>query len=376
MRQTIRLGRLAGIAIGFNWSLLIVVGLLTWTFSVHEFPAEFPDRSVFLYWSAAIITTVAFFSCLLGHEMGHALVARRRQVRVEEITLWLFGGVARIRGEDMDARSELRIAVAGPVVSLVLAGACWGSGWVLSESLDADVAGGVLLWLGRINLMLALFNLIPAFPMDGGRILRSLLWRRLGRERATRIAVGTGRGFAFLMIAAGLVEASVGDPTGGLWLAFLGWFLANAARAEEPVRALRRPLGDVRIADVMTSTSTAPAWMTVDAFLQMCAGQPQAGFLLRELDGSTLGLATAAGMARVAPRQRATTKVRDVACRIEDTLVAHPEELLEEVLARPPGCAPGWILVLDGHGLVGLVSPTDIDRALDIHSRAVDRAGS
>ena len=373
VRQTFRLGRLAGIAIGFNWSLLIVVGLFTWTFATYEFPAEFPDRSDVFYWTAAIITTLSFFSCLLAHEMGHALAARRLKVRVEEITLWLFGGVARIRGEDMDARSELRIAVAGPVVSVVLAGLFLGGSWFLSDALSAEVAGGIAGWLGRINLMLALFNLIPAFPMDGGRIMRALLWRRLGRHRATRIAVHMGRGFGFLLIALGLVEASIGDPSGGLWLAFLGWFLANAARAEEPSGPPRRGLGNLRVADVMTPTPPAPAWMTVEAFLQMCAGRPHAGYPLRELDGSTSGLATAAAVARVAPRHRNSTKVRDVACRIENALIARPEELLEQVLARPAGCAPGWVMVFDGDGLAGLVSPADIDRALDVHSRAATK---
>ncbi|MDQ4095801.1 MAG: site-2 protease family protein [Actinomycetota bacterium] len=368
--KTIPLGRIAGIPIGFNWSLLIVVGLLSWTFAVYEFPSDFPNRSTVFYWAAGLITTAAFFACLLAHEMAHALVARRLDVRVEGITLWLFGGVARIRGDDMTAKSELRIAAAGPLMSLLIAGLGWGGGRLLDAAGAPEIVASVVLWLGRINLMLALFNLIPAFPMDGGRIMRSLLWRRTGRARATRIASRTGQGFAFLLMCAGLVEASVGDPTGGLWLVFLGWFLSNAARSEEAPVPIERSLGNVRVRDVMNaSPPTAPAWMTVDAFLQFAAGHAEQAFPLREIDGSTTGLANSTAVARLALRNPATVRLREVACRIGDVAVARPEELLDQVLARPARCAPGWILVLDDTGLVGLVGPADLVRGQELNAR-------
>lgn len=370
MRKTIPLGRIAGIPIGFNWSLLIVVALLSWTFAVYEFPREFPARSTWFYWVAGVVTTAAFFVCLLAHEMGHALVARRRNVRVEGITLWLFGGIARIRGDDMDARSELRIAAAGPLVSFAIAGAGWGGGHLLGETAAPEILTSIVSWLGRINLILALFNLIPAFPMDGGRIMRALLWRRTGRARATRIASRTGQGFALLLMCAGLVQASVGDPTGGIWLVFLGWFLSNAARAEEAPVPVRRSLGDVQVKDVMTSSPpTAPAWMTVEAFLEFASGQPENAFPLREIDGSTTGIASPAAVARLSLRDPGTIRLREVACRIGDAAVARPDELLEDVLARPARCAPGWILVLDEEGLVGLVGPADLIRAQEMQAQ-------
>ena len=371
MKKTISLGRIAGIPVGFNWSLLIVVGLLSWTFAEYEFPRDFPDRSAVFYWVAGGITTAAFFACLLAHEMAHAVVARRLDVRVEGITLWLFGGVARIRGDDMSAKSELRIAAAGPAMSLAIAAVGWGGGRFLDAAGAPEIVASIVLWLGRINLILALFNLIPAFPMDGGRIMRSLLWRRTGRARATRIASRTGQGFAFLLMGAGLVEASVGDPTGGLWLVFLGWFLSNAARAEEAPVPIKRSLGDVRVRDVMNgSPPTAPAWMTVDAFLQFAAGHAEEAFPLREIDGSTTGLANAGAVARLSLRDPAAVRLREVACRIGDVAVARPEELLEQVLARPAKCAPGWILVLDETGFVGLVGPADLLRGQELHARS------
>lgn len=371
MRKSVPLGRIAGIPIGFNWSLLIVVALLSWTFAVYEFPLEFPGRSEVFYWIAGIVTTAAFFACLLAHEMAHAVVARRLDVRVEGITLWLFGGIARIRGDDMNARSELRIALAGPLMSLLIAAVGWGGGALLARSAAPDIVASIVSWLGRINLMLALFNLIPAFPMDGGRVMRALLWRRKGRIRATRIAVRTGQGFAFLLMCAGLVQASLGDPTGGVWLVFLGWFLSNAARAEEMPEPISKALGNVRVDEVMTpSPPTAPAWMTVDAFLQFASGTPEQAYPLREIDGSTSGIATAAAVSRLSVRDRGATRLREVACRIDQVAVARPEELLEQVLARPVACARGWILVLNDTGLVGLVGPAELIRGQELHAQS------
>ena len=375
MRKTIPLGRIAGIPIGFNWTLLIVVGLLTWTFAVYEFPHDFPGWPDVFYWVAGVVTTAAFFACLLAHEMAHALVARRLDVRVEGITLWLFGGIASIRGNDMTARSELRIAAAGPAMSLLLAGVGWVGGEILLRSPVPEVVGAVLSWLGRINLMLALFNLLPAFPMDGGRILRALMWRRLGRPRATRIASRTGQGFAFLLMCAGLVQASVGDPAGGVWLVFLGWFLSNAARAEEAPVVVRRSLGNLRVRDLMTaSPETAPAWMTVQAFMQFASGNPGQAYPLREIDGSTSGLAIPSSIARLALRDPAAMRLREVACGIGDVSVSRPDELLEDVLERPARCAPGWILVLNEEGLAGLVGPADLVRGQEMHARAHEPA--
>ncbi|HYN37208.1 MAG TPA: site-2 protease family protein, partial [Actinomycetota bacterium] len=344
--------------------LLIVVGLLTWTFAGYEFPNEFSGRSDLVYWVAGIATTTTFFACLLAHEMGHAIVAGRLKVRVEGITLWLFGGIARIRGDDMTAESELRIAIAGPIVSLVLAGFFVGVSWLIPNSGPLEMVGGVAGWLGRINAMLALFNLIPAFPMDGGRILRAYLWKRKGRIRATAFATKTGKGFGLLLMGLGFFEIGVGDPAGGAWLIFLGWFLSTAARSEEIPVSLRQPLGDLKVGDVMTpSPVTAPAWMTIDAFLQFAGGQPYSAYPLRDIDGTIAGLAIVQSLARFTPRDRARIRAREVACSLQDVSVARPEDLLEQALERPGRCAPGYLIVLNDEGLVGLVTPEDIKRA-------------
>ena len=364
MKQTISLGKIAGIPIGFNWSLLLVVGLLTWTFAGYEFPNEFPGRSGVLYWAAGVLTTAVFFACLLGHEFGHAITARRLNVRVEGITLWLFGGIARIRGDDLTARTELRIAIAGPLVSFALSGIFLLAAWLIPNTGSLEMLGGVVGWLGRINFMLAVFNLLPAFPMDGGRILRAYLWKKRGRIRATAVATKTGRGFGLLMTGLGLVEVSLGDPAGGAWLIFLGWFLSSAARSEEIPITVHKPLGDIRVGQVMTPDPvTAPAWMTIEAFLSFSEGYGHPAYPLREIDGSITGLAITSSLSRYTARDRPRFRVREVSCVFGDLTLARREDVLEQVLERPGRCAPGYVLVLDDEGLVGMVTPTDIERA-------------
>ncbi len=230
MRSSLRLGRIAGIEIGVNWSWLVVFALISWTLASAVFPSTNPNLSKGAHIAMALVAATLFFASLLAHELGHALRARRDGMRIEGITLWLFGGVARFRGMFPSAGAEFRIAIAGPAVSLAVGGACvlvaWGAS--LPEGVD-----GVVAWLGYINLTLLVFNLVPALPLDGGRILRSALWHVKGDFRsATRIAVAVARAIAFLLIGAGLFLFVFQSSFSGAWLAFIGWFLLQAASGE------------------------------------------------------------------------------------------------------------------------------------------------
>jgi Zn-dependent protease len=198
---SIRLGRIAGIEIGLNWSWLVVVALLVWTLASGVFPSTNPGLSDAAHLAMAIVATAAFFCSLLLHELGHALRARREGIEIEGITLWLFGGVARFKGAFRSAGAEFRVAIAGPLVSLAL-----GVLFVLlTLTHPPQAVGGVLAWLGYINLTLLVFNLLPALPLDGGRVLRAVLWHIKGDlARATRTAADVGRGFGYLFIAAGV----------------------------------------------------------------------------------------------------------------------------------------------------------------------------
>ena len=249
MQNSFRLGRFFGIEVGLNWSWLVVFALIVWSLADGVFPSQNPGLSKGAYVAMAIVAAVLFFTSLLLHEFGHALVARREGMEIEGITLWLFGGVAKFKGMFPSAGAEFRIAVAGPAVSLVLGVAlsvvAWAAG--LPEAVD-----GVIAWLGYINLILLVFNVLPALPLDGGRVLRSALWyfkRDFGW--ATHIAAQIGRGFGYLFIAGGLFFFIFHGAFSGAWLAFIGWFPLQAAAAEDRYLVTQQALGGLRVRDMM-----------------------------------------------------------------------------------------------------------------------------
>jgi Zn-dependent protease len=323
--ESFRLGRIGGIRVGVNWSVLVVFWLISWSLAAVVLPRQAPGRPSSVYCAAGLATAALFFASLLAHELGHAFVARRAGRRVEGITLWLFGGVARLRGEAENPGAELRIAGVGPLVSLAVAAV---SGLL---ALGADVVGAspllvaALAWLAWINGMLALFNLIPAAPLDGGRVLRAVAWRRTGdRLRATTIAARAGRVFGYVLIGLGLVRFAFQGNFGGLWLVFLGWFLLSAARAEETSARLREALAGIRVRDVMTPDPVVgPGWYTVDAFLEEFVLRHRcSAFPVRSFDGDLVGLVPLARLKRVPADQRARTRVSDVACPLAEVPVA------------------------------------------------------
>ncbi|HWH05952.1 MAG TPA: site-2 protease family protein, partial [Gaiellaceae bacterium] len=249
MTDSFRLGRIRGIEIGFNWSLLVIAALITWSLAAAVFPSQNPGLDDGTYLAMALTAAVLFFVSILLHELGHAFQAQRDGMEIDGITLWLFGGVARFKGMFPSAGAEFRIALAGPAVSLVL-----GAAFVaVAVALDGPAAvEGVAAWLGYINLALLLFNLLPALPLDGGRVLRSVLWHTRGDFGwATRVAASIGRGFGFLFIVGGLALFIVHGAFSGAWLAFIGWFLLGAASAENRYLVVRQALQGLRVRDLM-----------------------------------------------------------------------------------------------------------------------------
>jgi Zn-dependent protease len=228
-RQQISLGRILGIPVGLDYSWFLIFALLTALLANSYYPAEFSSWSLPLYWFMGGLTALLFFASVLLHELGHSVVALRYHIRVRSITLHIFGGIAEIGDEPPSAAAEFFVAIAGPLVSFALAGIFF----TLQPALASmQPLLGLAEYLAYINLSLALFNLVPGYPLDGGRVFRALVWAATGNmRRATVIAANVGRGFALLFIALGVWQISAGNMGGGLWIAFIGWFLHNEARA-------------------------------------------------------------------------------------------------------------------------------------------------
>ena len=352
--------------------MLVILLLVAESLAAGLLPAAVPGRSPLTYWAAAATVAVLLLGRLLAHELAHAIVAQRAGVRVEGITLWMLGGVTRLTGEPATARADLAVAAAGPATSLALGALLLGAAVGLSmigvpATTEPSVALAGLAWLGWINLILAVFNLLPGAPLDGGRILRALLWWR-GRDRvraavaATRAGSVVGAG----LVALGVAAALAGDAVGGLWLALIGWFLAAAAAQERRDTLLRSALAGVTVGEVMTpDPDCAPSWLTVDAF---AAGLTPVGqhrsYPLLDIDGRVMALVTLRQLSRVPSEDRATIRLIDVATPLTRVPTAQPREPLVEVLARRAITDPELpILVLDGARLVGILTHTDVTRA-------------
>lgn len=368
MHEHVRLGRIAGIAVGINWSVLAIFALITFGLAAGQLPAAYPGRATAAYAVAGVIAGALFFLSLLAHEIAHAIVARHHGVDVDGITLWMLGGVARLRGEPATPAAELRIAGVGPAVSVALAAGFAATGLLLRTVGVTGLPIGVFAWLATINLVLAAFNLIPAAPLDGGRLLRAALWRRHGdRLRAATAASRAGRWFGWLLVGVGLVEFLIAD-VGGLWLMLLGWFITSAAAAEEQHAELTDELRHVRVADVMTADPvTVPAGITVSRFLDdYVFVHRHSTFPVTDADGGLTGLVTLRRVKRIPVGERDATQVGQVACRLADVPVAGPDDAVAELLPRLTAAADERALVVAEGRLIGVVSPSDIVRRLEI----------
>lgn len=361
------MGRIAGIEVGLHWSLAIVFALIVWTLAGQVLPSVVPDQTQSAYWLVSSIAGLLFYTSLLSHEMGHALVARRLGVKVDGITLWIFGGVARLSGDVATPGMEARIAIAGPIVSLALAILFGAVAYALDAGGGDPLVEGGCLWLAFANATLLLFNLIPAFPLDGGRLLRAWLWRRRGdRYRATASAAWLGRMCAYLMIGIGLVELFIQDAVSGVWLILLGWFLMSAARSEASQVMMRGAIGGLRVGDVMSrDPAVVPGWITVDEFMRTYAPAQHANaYPLKTFDGALDGIVTVTRLAQVPQEERRLRRVRDFGTGMDRVATARPGEPLTAVLDRFSASDGGQMLVMDDGKLVGTLSTSDITRAL------------
>ncbi len=360
---SLSLGRIAGIRIGLHWSWLVVFGLMVWTLSETVFPRQNPGLSEADYQAMALTAAVLLFVSLLLHELGHALQARREGMEIEGITLWLFGGVATFRGTFPGPGAEFRIAVAGPVVSLAL-GAAFAAVAALANLPVA--AEGVTFWLGYINLTLLVFNLLPALPLDGGRLLRAALWRVRGDfSWATRIAAEAGRATGLLLIGAGFVLFLAGGMFSGAWIAFLGWFVLSAAGSEARHAEARRAISGLRVRDLMVADPAAA--LHDDTLAQFMAGLGEHGRFTSYpvlQDGRVVGLLPTSAVLDTPRDDWDALRVGDRMLDLEHAPRLVPEDDLFDALARLSEAGVKRGLVLDGDRLAGYLSVSDVADAL------------
>ena len=366
MNENLSLGRIGGIHVGLNWSLLVIAALIAWSLATGILPLSAPGQPSSAYWVAGVVAAVVYLASLLAHELAHSMVAMRRGVRVEGITLWLFGGVSRFASETSSPGSQALIIFVGPLTSLVL-GAVF---YLLSIAVGGGAQSGLLpvtlAWLGYLNLVLGVFNLVPAFPLDGGRLLQSLIWLRTGdRVRATSVAARVGMVFAYLLIAYGLATfIFAGNLIGGVWAVFLGWFLLSAARSEEAAGLLRQALSGTTVADVMTPNPVqAPDDTTVENALHgYVLASRHSTFPTHDAGGRLSGLLTMAALKNVAPDARETTLIKQIICPLDSVSTARPADPITNLLGISEGCSEGRTLVVENGRLVGIISPSDISR--------------
>jgi Zn-dependent protease/predicted transcriptional regulator len=296
MPATLEIGRVLGIPVRLHFSWFLVAGMIALSLAGH-FRDAHPAWSLTLIWTVAAVTAGLFFATLLAHELAHALVARRRGLPVHSITLFALGGIASIGKDATSARTEFVVAIVGPVVSVAIGLSCIGAARALGWSLDdgtAGVAGSVLGWLGSINVLLAVFNLIPGYPLDGGRVLRALLWAIYeDGDRAMRHAARVGQAVAGVFIAWGILQFLGGAGFSGLWLAFIGWFLMMAAQASYAEVSMTEALREVRVADVMgNDCATVDARTSIQRLVDDVLLRTGRRCVIVTGDGRVLGMVT------------------------------------------------------------------------------------
>lgn len=364
MKQSLRLGRVAGVPVGVHWSVLVIGLIIGLSLGGVVLPAAVPGRPVALYALTAAATVILLLGSLLAHELAHAIVARWRGLPVKAITLWLFGGMAELEGEARTPRNELETAAAGPLTSLAVAVVSFLAAVLLP---GPDLAVAALTWLALMNALLAVFNMLPGAPLDGGRVLHAVLWWKTGsRARADRAAAVAGQALGVSLVVFGLAGVFLLGWSGGLWTMIIGWFLAGAARGELVAATARRGLGGVLVRDVMTAPpDVAPAWLTVEDFVSATAlHSRQTAFVVTDFEGRPAGYVSLDAMAALPASARATTRVSELARPVPPQNVVAPDEEASVLLTKRP--LPGQVVavVADEGRVVGLVTGADLNRIL------------
>jgi Zn-dependent protease/predicted transcriptional regulator len=370
VRSQIKLGQIGGIEIGLHYSWFVIALLIAFSLAAH-FRSVNPAWNVAWVWAAALFTSVLFFGTLLLHELAHSLVAISRGLRVRAITLFALGGVSQIESEAPDAKTEFWIAIVGPLTSLLIGIICLGLaaalGWTPGREPRTPVPA-ILIWLGYINIGLAAFNMIPGYPLDGGRVLRAVAWWIThSMERATRIAATNGQVVAFLFILYGIYRFFVGASYSGLWIAFIGWFLLDAARSTYTQVGILSGLRGHRVGDFMErDCASVPAYLSVSDFVD--------GYLLHSAnrcfiamqDSNPVGVVTAGDVKKVARDRWTQSSLQSIMRPLKQMPTVPPDFPVMQALELMSRAQVNELAVVSSGKLEGIFSRNQIARFLQI----------
>jgi Zn-dependent protease/predicted transcriptional regulator len=364
--SSINLGSIRGIQIGINYTWLIIFALVTGSLAIAFFPVILPGLGVIEYWVLGVIASILLFVSVLLHELSHSFVAQHLGLQVRSITLFVFGGVSNIQGEPQRPRDEAVMAAAGPLASLGIAVVLFGVA-LLTEGFSLQLTA-VLAYLYIVNFLLAIFNLIPGFPLDGGRVFRAVVWGITNDfERSTRIASRAGQVVAYLFIFGGLFIVFTGNIISGLWLAFIGWFLNNAAEQSYRQVRTKATLEGVRVAQMMNAN---PVVVGPDVDLQHLVDEYVLRRNVRALpvveEGNLIGVVSLSDVRHVPRQEWTSTVVRNIMTPADQLRTVEPKDDVDKALQELGERDLNQLPVVEGHHLVGLLSRSQIIRFLQL----------
>jgi Zn-dependent protease/predicted transcriptional regulator len=375
MASSIRIGRVLGVEIGVHWSWAFIFLIITWSFATGVFAHYYEGWTDLQRWAGAVVVSGVFFLSVLIHEMSHAVVSNRLGLPVRSITLFVFGGAANLSKEPEAPGDEFRIAVVGPLSSLVL-GLLFAVGWLALRPVSNGISG-IVGYLALINVSLALFNMLPGFPLDGGRVFRSVVWSRNGdRLRATRTASRAGEWIAYGMMAAGVAELFFTGLAGGLWLLLIGFFLRSTAVASYEQLLIETTLSGIPVGDVMRrDVPRVPAGITIETFVHdhLLAGSARAFGVM--VDDRLAGLITLADARRVPRADWPATTVRQAMTSADHLLTVEAQQCLTDALRLMVEHDVNQVPVMRGQEIAGVLDRSDVMRYIQVR-RELDEAGA
>jgi Zn-dependent protease/predicted transcriptional regulator len=367
-RGSLVLGTIRGIPIRIHFTWLIIFGLLSWSLASGYFPQHYPDLPITAYWIKAVIAALFLFGSVLVHELMHALMAQSLRVPIAGITLFALGGVSEMKQEPPSPSAEFKIAIVGPLASVALAGLFWLSWRALEREGPDPSFAAIALYLVGLNTVVAVFNMLPAFPLDGGRVLRAIIWGiTKNLKKATYLATRVGRIFAYILISLGAVSLFAGAGFQGIWMALIGFFLLQGAQASYTQVMLKEALAGIAVRDIMVKdVVSVPPNLSVRALIEgYFLTHGYGGFPVVD-NGQVSGVVSLADVKRVPPEDYDRLTVREVMIPLTERLTIAPEEDVSLALQRMAEEAVGRLVVLERGRMLGLVTKTGLSRFLQM----------